>query len=111
ILLRCSDLNYENVPLDTGEYRVLITNTNKRRGLVDSEYNARRAQCEQAVKDLQKQFPQITVLADLNAEQFEQAKDSIADETVRKRAEHVIAENDRVLASVDALKQGDLETF
>lgn len=111
VLLRCSDLAYEYVPLNIGEYRLLIANTNKSRGLVDSEYNVRRAQCEQAVKELQSAYPELKQLAELNAEQFAKAQANISDETVRKRAEHVIAENDRVLASVQALKEDDLALF
>lgn len=111
ILLRCNDLHYDYVPLQLGEYRLLIANTNKSRGLVDSEYNLRRSQCEQAVTFLQQQYPHIQMLADLNADQFEHAKSIIPDETIRKRAAHVIAENDRVLASVKALQQNDLQQF
>src|SRR5690606_25231430 len=57
ILLMCDTLEYKHVPFDSGEYKLVIGNTNKRRGLVDSEYNARRTQCEQAVRDLQTAFP------------------------------------------------------
>jgi galactokinase len=111
ILLKCDDLHYEHVPFQSQGYRIVIGNTTKRRGLVDSEYNARRAQCEQAVQDLKAAFPSLTLLGEINAEQFAEHKSLILDETVRKRAQHVIEENDRVLQSVTALKNNELRQF
>lgn len=111
LLLKCDTLDYEQVPFEANGMKLIITNTNKRRGLVDSAYNARRAQCEQAVADLRVQFPDLKVLAELNSAQLEQNIELIKDEHARKRARHVIEENDRVLASVEALKKNDLTTF
>jgi galactokinase len=111
VLLMCGTLEYEHVPFQAKGYKIVIGNTNKRRGLVDSEYNARRAQCEQAVADLRGAFPDLKLLAELTSEQLESNIELISDETVRKRARHVISENDRVLQSVAALKQNQLEQF
>ena len=111
VLLMCGTLEYEHVPFKAKGYKIMIGNTNKRRGLVDSEYNARRAQCEQAVANLRGAFPHLKLLAELNSEQLESNITLISDETVRKRARHVISENDRVLKSVAALKQNQLEQF
>ncbi|WP_040951617.1 galactokinase [Gorillibacterium massiliense] len=111
ILLKCNDLTYELVPFQAKGYKLVIGNTNKRRGLVDSEYNARRAQCEQAVAYLREAFPDLTLLGEINAQQLKDNEHLIPDETVRKRARHVIEENDRVLKSVEALKGNNLETF
>ncbi|WNQ09741.1 galactokinase [Paenibacillus aurantius] len=111
VLLKCNTLEYEQVPFESQGYKIVIGNTNKRRGLVDSEYNARRSQCEQAVGYLKAKFPDLTLLGELTLEQFEANESLIPDETVRKRARHVIEENDRVLRSVEALKKRDLEEF
>ncbi len=111
ILLKCDTLEYERVPLRLNGYKILIANTNKSRGLVDSAYNERRAQCEQAVESLKASFPELTVLGELNAEQLKANLHLITDSTVRKRAAHVIEENDRVVASVQALKRNDLHHF
>lgn len=111
LMLKCDTLEYEQVPFEANGMKLIITNTNKRRGLVDSEYNARRSQCEQAVSDLRVKFPGLKVLAELNGAQFEENIELIKDENARKRARHVIEENDRVLASVKALKANDLVTF
>ncbi|WP_138755728.1 galactokinase [Paenibacillus sinopodophylli] len=111
ILLMCDTLEYDLIPFDSGKYKLVIGNTNKRRGLVDSAYNERRAQCEQAVVDLQAAFPEITLLGQINLEQLNSAKHLIKDETVRMRAQHVVEEIDRVLQSIQALKANDLAGF
>lgn len=111
ILLMCDTLQYELVPFDSGSYKLVIGNTNKRRGLVDSAYNERRSQCEQAVTELQAAFPELTLLGQLTLEQFNSAKHLIKDEVVQKRAQHVVEEIDRVLKSIKALQGNDLAQF
>jgi galactokinase len=111
ILLKCNNLEYEQVPFQSNGYKIVIGNTNKRRGLVDSEYNARRKQCEQAVEYLKRGFPGLTLLGEIGLEQFNASEALIPDDIVRKRAKHVITENDRVLRSVAALKRNDLQLF
>lgn len=111
ILLMCDTLAYELVPFNSGSYKLIIGNTNKRRGLVDSKYNERRSQCEQAVGELREAYPKLKLLGELNVEQFNAAKHHIADEVVRNRAQHVVEEIDRVLQSIEALRNNDLERF
>jgi galactokinase len=111
ILLMCDTLEYDLVPFKSGSYKLVIGNTNKRRGLVDSAYNERRSQCEQAVKFLQAQFPEITLLGQISLEQFNAYKHLIPEDTVRRRAQHVVEEIDRVLQSMKVLKENDLEAF
>lgn len=111
ILLFCDTLKYELVPFRAEGYKLVIGNTNKRRGLVDSKYNERRSQCEQAVQDLRKAFPDLQLLGQLTLEQFEANESLIADETVRRRARHVVEEIDRVARSIDVLKRGELAAF
>jgi galactokinase len=111
ILLMCDTLEYKHVPFQSGEYKLVIGNTNKKRGLVDSAYNERRSQCEQAVKDLQVQFPQLTLLGQLTLQQFNEFQHLIPDGTVRKRAQHVVEEIDRVLESMKVLEQNNLAAF
>jgi galactokinase len=111
ILLMCDTLEYKYVPFQSGEYKLVIGNTNKKRGLVDSAYNERRTQCEQAVKDLQVQFPQLTLLGQLTLQQFNEFQHLIPDPTVRKRAQHVVEEIDRVLESMKVLEHNNLAAF
>jgi galactokinase len=111
ILLMCDTLEYDLVPFESGSYKLVIGNTNKRRGLVDSKYNERRAQCEQAVSDLRAAHPELELLGQLSLEQFNASKSLIKDDLIRARAEHVMEEIDRVLKSMDALKANDLTAF
>ncbi len=111
VLLMCSTLEYQLVPFQAKGYKIVVGNTNKRRGLVDSEYNTRRAQCEQAVIDLQAAFPDLKLLGELTLEQFEANAHLIKDVIVLMRARHVVEEIDRVLKSVEALKANDLVRF
>jgi galactokinase len=111
ILLDCDSLRYELVPFRSGEYKLVIGNTNKRRGLVDSKYNERRAQCEQAVGDLRLAIPDLKLLGQLTLEQYRSNEFLITDETVRRRARHVVEEIDRVARSMDVLQRDDLAEF
>ncbi|XID95929.1 galactokinase [Paenibacillaceae bacterium WGS1546] len=111
ILLDCDTLQYELVPFRSGAYKLVIGNTNKRRGLVDSKYNERRSQCERAVADLRAAFPELKLLGQLTLAQFEEHEHLIADETVRRRARHVAQEIDRVGRSMEVLKNDDLAAF
>ncbi|MGP0577087.1 galactokinase [Paenibacillus peoriae] len=111
ILLMCDTLEYRKVPFRTGAYKLVIGNTNKRRGLVDSAYNERRSQCAEALSILQQQEPSLEYLAQLDEARFGELQHHIADQTVRRRAQHVVEENARVLASVDALAANELAAF
>lgn len=110
LFLDCGTLKHEIVPFDTGNYRLIISNTNKRRGLTDSKYNERRAECEKAV-ELMQQYKKIDSLSDLTIEDLPHLKTYISDEIIVRRARHVITENDRVLRAVEALKKGNITEF
>lgn len=106
----CRDLSYRRVPLDSERASVVVCNSGVQRGLVDSEYNIRRRQCEEGVQLLSQVLPGIKALRDVSVEAFE-AHQELLPEVVRKRCRHVIAENQRVLAAVHALENGALEGF
>lgn len=111
ILLDCDTLDYKLVPFRSGEYKIVIGNTNKRRGLVDSKYNERRSECDQAVADLKGAFPDLTLLGQLTPALFESSANLINNETVRRRARHVVEEIDRVQQSMAVLGKDDLAAF
>ncbi|WP_040212908.1 galactokinase [Clostridium polynesiense] len=110
VLLDCGTLNYEYADADLKEYSLVIMNTNKRRSLNESKYNERRAECDEALKILNK-YKTINVLCDLTPEEFEIIKNHIASEKVKNRAEHAVYENQRVKDAVEALNKGDLISF
>lgn len=111
IFLNCRDLSYKLVPLDLKGYKIVIANTNKKRGLGDSKYNERRSQCEKAFELLKEAVPSATCLGDISYEDFLRFSHVIKDDIIRKRAEHVITEDDRVLKSVEALRNNDIALF
>ncbi|HOQ75228.1 MAG TPA: galactokinase [Thermoclostridium sp.] len=111
IFLNCKNLSYELVPVKLEGYRIVICNTNKKRSLGEGKYNERRAECEAGLKALKSAIPDASCLADVPVEDFERCKGIMEDETIRKRAAHVIYENRRVVQSVEALRKGDLVTF
>ena len=110
LFLNCDTLEYKRIPLKLEGMKIIIANTNKRRGLADSKYNERRAQCESAVDALRKE-KNINHLSDLNLDEFNSLSHLIHDEDQKKRARHVISENNRTLAAIDALNSGDIESF
>ena len=107
ILLDCNTLEYSYAPLNLGDYRILIANTNYKRGLADSKYNERLAECEAALAEL-KNVCDIGALCELSPQEFEKYKNVISNETHRKRAEHAVYENFRTKDAARALKEGKL---
>lgn len=110
IFLNCDTLSYENVPVQLGDCSLIITNTNKRRGLTDSKYNERRAECDRAVEMLQAYKP-VRNLSEISADETGLLSKYIKDPVVLKRATHVISENGRVLEAVKVLKENNLVRF
>jgi len=108
-MLDCATLNFEYVPLNLGDYKFIVMNTNKVRKLTDSKYNERRSECESALKILQENGIKIKNLCDLPPEEWEKCQSLIKDETFKKRAEHCVKENARVLDAANALKSNDLK--
>lgn len=108
LLIDCRSLDYTLVPFPSNGAMV-IGNTKASRSLASSAYNERRAQCEEGVAKLQSVLPGIIALRDVSSAQLEAHK-SLLSEIVYRRCRHVISENERVMQTVEALKQGDLHT-
>jgi len=110
IFLNCDTLNYENVPVLLNDNALIITNTNKRRGLTDSKYNERRSECDKAVEYLQ-EYRKISNLSELTTNELGMLEKYIPDPVVRKRAKHVISENGRVTEAVKVLRENKIGRF
>ncbi|ROQ21719.1 galactokinase [Marinimicrobium koreense] len=100
LLLDCQSLAYEYHPINP-DYQVVIVNSNVKRGLVDSEYNLRREQCEEAASLLG-----VESLRAATMDQLYAGRERMSDPVFR-RARHVISENDRTLAMGRALEESD----
>ena len=107
VLLDCSTLAYEYVPLNFGDYSLVIANCNKPHSLVESKYNVRRREVEIALKTIQEE-KNISCLAELSPKDFTEVKYLLSG-VVERRTEHVVMECDRVNKAVVALKAGDIE--
>lgn len=106
VLLDCSTLEYEYVPLRLGDYCIVVANCNKPHNLVESKYNVRRHEVETALKEIQK-VKKINSLAELTPKDFNEVKYLLSG-VVGIRAEHVVMECARVKEAVKALKAGDI---
>ncbi|MFN7726426.1 MAG: galactokinase [Rubrivivax sp.] len=104
LLIDCRSLATQAVPLPAG-VAVLIAHSRVRRGLVDSAYNERRRQCEQAAQVLG-----VPALRDATLPQLLAAQTQMP-EAVFRRARHIVTENARVLEAQQALAAGDLATL
>jgi galactokinase len=111
LLLDCNTLEYEYVPIELGSCRLVITNSNKPRKLIESKYNERRAECTAALGYINKSGGAFKNLCDMTMAQFEEYKFSIPDGVLRRRARHAVSENERTLKAVQDLKRGDIEAF
>ena len=110
ILLDCNTLKYSYAPVILKDEVLVIGNTNKKRGLADSKYNERRAECEEALKDLQKELD-IQSLGELSIEEFNKSEKLIKNEINRKRAKHAVYENQRTIKAQKELMEGNLKEF
>ena len=110
IFLDTSDLSYEYAPILLKNAKIVISCSNKKRGLGDSKYNERRSECEEALAQL-KTVVDIQSLGELDEEQFDRYQDAIKREVCRRRAKHAVYENQRTLKAVEALKANDVEQF
>lgn len=108
MLLDCRSLEYKYLPLELGDYEILIYNTNVSHSLSDSNYNTRREECEKGVSVLQKHFQKVELLRDVTLEMLQTVKNELS-KTVYQRCHYVISENNRVLAAAEALQAGNLK--
>lgn len=107
MLLDCNTLVCEYLPLKLGDYSLVIANSNKPHSLIESKYNQRREETEKALKLLRKNID-INNLAELSPAQFK-AYGIVLPQTLKKRAEHVVSECERVRVAALALKAGNME--
>jgi galactokinase len=111
LLIDCRTNEYLLVPFENEEYQIVICNSKVERGLVDSEYNKRRKECNQAVEFFAEKLDKnIKALRDLDLDTLHRYKEELS-ETVYKRAHHVISENKRVLAAKKALEANDMNNL
>ena len=108
--LDCRSLEYEYLPFDFPDYKIVLVNTMVSHSLAGTEYNIRRQQCEEGVSILQKHFPSARSLRDISVEQVEQYIHELP-ELVYRRCSFIVNENKRVLKACQFLANRDLHSF
>ena len=110
IFLDTSTLKYEYAPVKLKDAKIVIVNSKVKHSLVDSAYNDRRRECTDALAAL-KTVSDIETLGDLTVEGFEKYRYVLTDPVLEKRAKHAVAENQRTIEAVAALKKDDITRF
>ena len=106
VLLDCKTLDHEYVPVDLGEYAMVIADSNKPHNLAESKYNERRAEVEEGLAVIRTEAD-VSCLAEVSVGLFEKLA-HLMRPTIAKRTRHVVYECDRVLRAAEALKEGDI---
>jgi galactokinase len=110
IKLDCRSLEYEYVPLVLKGIKILLLNTNVKHSLASSEYNTRRAQCEEGVALVKEKHPEINSLRDVTMEMLHTLV-APKDEIIFKRCKYVVEENIRLLEGCEDLKKGHIDAL
>jgi galactokinase len=108
ILLDCQSLEYQYVPIEIEPYKILLLNTNVSHSLASSEYNTRRSECEKGVEIIKEKYPEVTSLRDVSLCKLHKLKNKMSSK-VYDRCLYVVEEKERVLNSVEALKNNRLK--
>jgi galactokinase len=110
IKLDCQNLSFEYFPFDFPDYTLVLCNTGVKHNLGDSEYNQRRAECEEGIRNLQSAFPQVDSLRDVTMQMLSSQADKLSP-IVYNRCKYVVEEIERVSIACKALENGNLATF
>ncbi|KRN13072.1 galactokinase [Fructilactobacillus fructivorans] len=110
ILLDTNTMKSDLVPIKLGNYKIVIMNTNKKRGLKDSKYNERRKECEEALALVNK-VADFSSFGAMSNDEFDEYTYTINNATLLKRARHAVSENQRTLRAVKALRNNAVDEF
>ncbi len=110
IFLDTATLEYEYAPIQLENAKIVISCSNKKRGLGDSKYNERRSECETALAEIQT-VKNIQSLGQLTEEEFEAVKENVKSDIRIQRAKHAVYENQRTVKAVKALQYNDVALF
>ncbi|MGN6418300.1 MAG: galactokinase [Pseudobacter sp.] len=108
--LDCRSLEYEYIPFDFPDHKIVLVNSMVTHSLAGSEYNVRRQQCEEGVSIIRKSYPAIKSLRDVKLEMLQQHQHDMSS-VVFDRCWYVVTEEERLISGCDALQHGDLDTF
>lgn len=107
IFIDCRSLEYKYIPFKTEDIKIFLANTNVERALIGSEFNKRRSESAEGAEILSRYIPDVKSLRDISLEDFNKYKNHLP-KVIAKRCEHVINENNRVIESIEGLKNNDI---
>jgi galactokinase len=110
LMLDCRSNTHEEISAEFGDYSLVLVNSKVKHTLADTAYNKRREACEESVRILRAEFPEIITLRDVSMNDLAQVEQILPAELFPK-AKHQITENARVHLAAQALKSKDLDTF
>lgn len=108
--LDCRSLEYEYIPFDFPDHKIVLVNSMVTHSLAGSEYNVRRQQCEEGVSIIKKSYPAIKSLRDVKLDMLQQHQHDMSS-VVFDRCWYVVTEEERLTSGCEALQHGDLDTF
>jgi galactokinase len=109
VMIDCRSLEYTLAPIPP-DVRIVICNSMVKHSVAGGEYNTRRAEMEAGLRILQKHRPEIKALRDATVQDLAIWGSEMTPESLR-RCRHVITEDNRVLAAVEAFRASDLKRF
>jgi galactokinase len=111
ILLDCKTMHYQYYPLKLANYDIVLLDTQIKHALASSEYNTRRAECEQGISLIQQRYPSTKSLREVSMDMLNECVDSSQMTKVYNRCKYVIAEIERTQAAAKDLQEGQLAAF
>ena len=111
LCLDCETLEFQYFPLNLGDYKIVLFDTNIKHNLAESEYNLRRIQCETGLAFFRKHFDENMPNLSQVPLAWLQASRSQLDPLVYNRCQYVIEENQRMMTACYDLQNGNLNDF
>lgn len=111
ILLDCKTMHYQYYPLKLANYDIVLLDTQIKHALASSEYNTRRAECEQGIILIQQRYPSTKSLREVSMDMLNECVDSSQMKKVYNRCKYVIEEIERTQAAAKDLQEGQLAAF
>ena len=111
ILLDCKTMHYQYYPLKLANYDIVLLDTQIKHALASSEYNTRRAECEQGISLIQQRYPSTKSLREVSMDMLNECVDSSQMKKVYNRCKYVIEEIERTQAAAKDLQEGQLAAF
>jgi galactokinase len=106
--LDCRSMEYEYVPFDMKDYKILLLNTNVKHSLASTEYNTRRQQCEEGVAMVKQYENQVKSLRDVTIAMLDKY---VTEPLIYRRCKYVVEENERLIEGCEDLRRGDLSAL